>query len=107
MIKIRNSTGILKFITGFSRFTVNSTLGPVIAKRRTPSIIEQYKEIGGGSPILKWTNIQGEGMCKILDKISPESGTATLAYDNDSSQIISFPAIIAVRLCKYTHTDCE
>jgi ferrochelatase len=45
----------------------------VIARRRTPSIIEQYREIGGGSPILKWTKIQGEGMVKILDEISPHT----------------------------------
>ena len=42
-----------------------------IAKRRTPKIMEIYREIGGGSPIRKWTEIQGEGMVKILDKISP------------------------------------
>lgn len=48
-------------------------LAPWIAKRRTPSIQEQYAAIGGGSPILKWTELQGSGMCKILDKISPES----------------------------------
>eukprot|EP00914_Ancora_sagittata_P031797 GHVO01064451.1.p1 GENE.GHVO01064451.1~~GHVO01064451.1.p1 ORF type:complete len:425 (-),score=49.42 GHVO01064451.1:251-1348(-) len=50
-----------------------SKLAPLIAKRRTPSIIEQYREIGGGSPIHKWTDIQGEGMVKLLDEISPET----------------------------------
>ena len=33
-------------------------LGPLIAKRRTPSIIEKYNEIGGGSPIYDWTKKQ-------------------------------------------------
>ena len=33
-------------------------LGPWIAKRRTPSIIEKYNEIGGGSPIFQWTTKQ-------------------------------------------------
>ena len=33
--------------------------------------MESYREIGGGSPIRKWTEIQGEGMVKILDEISP------------------------------------
>lgn len=33
-------------------------LGPWIAKRRTPSIIEKYNEIGGGSPIFDWTDKQ-------------------------------------------------
>jgi len=35
-----------------------STLGPFIAKRRTASIQEKYAQIGGGSPILKWTRLQ-------------------------------------------------
>ncbi|WVQ81384.1 ferrochelatase [Cryptococcus sp. DSM 104549] len=46
---------------------------PLIAKRRTPSIEKQYEEIGGGSPILKWTRIQGAGMCALLDELNPES----------------------------------
>jgi ferrochelatase len=51
---------------------VQDILGPLIAKRRTPSIQDQYAQIGGGSPILKWTNIQGEAMCKLLDEMRPE-----------------------------------
>ncbi|KAH8921136.1 ferrochelatase [Atractiella rhizophila] len=50
-----------------------STIAPVIAKRRTPRIEQQYRDIGGGSPILKWTEMQGEGMCKILDELSPST----------------------------------
>ena len=37
---------------------LQSKLGPLIAKRRTPSIIEKYNEIGGGSPIFDWTTKQ-------------------------------------------------
>ncbi|KAF9975674.1 hypothetical protein BGZ73_000577 [Actinomortierella ambigua] len=44
-----------------------------IATTRTPKIKEQYKEIGGGSPILSWTRKQGAMMEKILDQISPET----------------------------------
>lgn len=47
--------------------------GPLLAKRRTPHVQEQYASIGGGSPIRKWTNAQGEAMCKRLDEISPET----------------------------------
>lgn len=47
--------------------------GPLLAKRRTPHIQEQYAAIGGGSPIRKWTDAQGEAMCKRLDDISPET----------------------------------
>lgn len=50
-----------------------SQLAPMIAKRRTPKIVDQYREIGGGSPIKKWTTLQGQGMVEILDRICPES----------------------------------
>ncbi|KAK5945441.1 ferrochelatase hem15 [Knufia obscura] len=48
-------------------------LGPLIARRRTPKIQKQYADIGGGSPIRKWSEYQCEEMCKILDQISPET----------------------------------
>lgn len=48
-------------------------LAPLIAARRTPKIVEQYRKIGGGSPILRWTRLQGEEMCKLLDEIHPET----------------------------------
>ena len=46
-------------------------IAPWIARRRTPQIEQQYKDIGGGSPIHKWTREQGEGMAKLLDELSP------------------------------------
>ncbi|KAL3885148.1 hypothetical protein ACJMK2_025243 [Sinanodonta woodiana] len=48
-------------------------LAQYISKKRTPKIVEQYREIGGGSPIKKWTEFQGKGMVEILDRISPET----------------------------------
>lgn len=48
-------------------------LAPIIARRRTPQIEQQYAEIGGGSPILKYTQLQGEGMAKLLDELHPET----------------------------------
>ncbi len=48
-------------------------LGPFIAKRRTRGVQELYEEIGGGSPILKWTEAQGQGMVERLDRLSPET----------------------------------
>jgi len=48
-------------------------LGPLISKRRTPKIEKQYAAIGGGSPIRKWSELQCEEMCKVLDQISPET----------------------------------
>ena len=50
-----------------------SVLGPFIAKRRTKSVQNNYADIGGGSPILDWTNEQGKGMCEWLDRISPDT----------------------------------
>lgn len=48
-------------------------LGPWIAKRRAPKVRERYTEIGGGSPILYWTRLQGAGMVRLLDQLSPET----------------------------------
>lgn len=52
---------------------LQSYLGPIISHRRTPKIQKQYAAIGGGSPIRKWSEYQCSEMCKILDKISPET----------------------------------
>jgi ferrochelatase len=48
-----------------------SILAPWIAKRRTPRIEKQYMDIGGGSPIRRWTEFQGEGMAALLDELHP------------------------------------
>ncbi|MDF1521984.1 MAG: ferrochelatase [Trueperaceae bacterium] len=48
-------------------------LGPFIADRRTKKIQQHYQEIGGGSPILAWTEEQGRGMVERLDRLSPET----------------------------------
>ncbi|MEJ2667878.1 MAG: ferrochelatase [Deinococcales bacterium] len=46
-------------------------LGPFIARRRTKGVQRNYSDIGGGSPILKWTEEQGRGMVERLDRLSP------------------------------------
>jgi len=48
-------------------------LGPFIARRRTPRVRSLYASIGGGSPILRYTEAQGRGMVARLDRISPET----------------------------------
>ncbi|KAH9894960.1 ferrochelatase [Cubamyces lactineus] len=48
-----------------------SVLAPLIAKRRTPQIEKQYEDIGGGSPILHYTKLQGERMAALLDELHP------------------------------------
>ncbi|THD18865.1 Ferrochelatase mitochondrial [Fasciola hepatica] len=50
-----------------------SYLSRFIAKRRSPKIIKQYDQIGGGSPIKEWTTKQGNWMINHLDSISPET----------------------------------
>src|SRR5262249_11207060 len=49
-------------------------LGPFIARRRAPKVRELYAAIGGGSPILRYTTAQGQGMVARPDRLSP--GTA-------------------------------
>ncbi|OQV19468.1 Ferrochelatase, mitochondrial [Hypsibius exemplaris] len=49
-------------------------LAPLIAKRRTPKIQAQYDAIGGGSPIKKWTELQGDAMVRQLQQLLPQNG---------------------------------
>lgn len=44
-----------------------------IVKRRSPVVEERYQEIGGGSPIRKWSEYQSSKVCEILDRIAPET----------------------------------
>jgi ferrochelatase len=46
-------------------------LGPFIARRRTPKVRGLYANIGGGSPILRYTEAQGGGMVSRLDRLCP------------------------------------
>lgn len=46
--------------------------GAFIAKMRTPRIEKQYAAIGG-SPIRKWSELQGREFCKLLDEMSPST----------------------------------
>ncbi len=34
----------------------------MIASKRTPEVQENYRKIGGGSPIVRWTTLQGRGI---------------------------------------------
>ncbi len=61
-------------------FYLHSKLAPFIAKRRTPKIQEQYKKIGGGSPIKMWTNKQGQALVELLNKMSPKTGQCSITF---------------------------
>lgn len=50
---------------------LQSILGPLISRRRTPKVAKQYRSIGGGSPIRKWSEYQAAETCKLLDQIHP------------------------------------
>ena len=52
---------------------LQNSLGPFIARRRAPKVRELYRAIGGGSPIRRWTELQGAGMVERLDRLSPET----------------------------------
>lgn len=48
-------------------------LARFITYRRTPMVELNYSEIGGGSPIRKWSEYQARRVCERLDEIRPES----------------------------------
>jgi ferrochelatase len=41
-------------------------IGRMIALKRTREVQENYRKIGGGSPIVRWSTLQGEGLVKRL-----------------------------------------
>ncbi|KAL1418803.1 hypothetical protein MTO96_005509 [Rhipicephalus appendiculatus] len=51
-----------------------SFLGPLIAKRRAPKLMQKYKEMAPGKGLLEWTELQGALLADMLDKTSPETG---------------------------------
>ncbi|KAJ2472747.1 hypothetical protein IWW56_006089, partial [Coemansia sp. RSA 2131] len=53
------------------KLPLQDVLGKFIAWRRIDKIKQQYAQIGGGSPIERWTRTQGDGMVKLLDRASP------------------------------------
>jgi protoporphyrin/coproporphyrin ferrochelatase len=55
------------------RLPMQRWLGPFIARRRAPKVRGLYEKIGGGSPILRYTEAQGRGMVERLDRLSPDS----------------------------------
>jgi protoporphyrin/coproporphyrin ferrochelatase len=55
------------------RLPIQRWLGPFIARRRAPKVRGLYEKIGGGSPILRYTEAQGRGMVERLDRLSPDT----------------------------------
>src|ERR1044072_7250502 len=55
---------------------VRQLLALIIAQVKGPSSVKNYRTIGGGSPQLKWTGMQAEGLRQLLlrDEIRVEGG---------------------------------
>jgi ferrochelatase len=58
-------------IIPFGRF--QKIFANLITRFRTSKIQKQYAEIGGSSPIRKWSELQAKETCRILDTTSPSS----------------------------------
>ncbi|KIY50363.1 ferrochelatase [Fistulina hepatica ATCC 64428] len=89
---------------------------PFIAKRRAPQIEKQYEIIGGGSPILKYTELQGKGMAALLDELHPETAPhkayVAFRYANPLTQATAQQMKLdgvrrAVAFSQYPHYSCS
>ncbi|EGG22223.1 ferrochelatase [Cavenderia fasciculata] len=92
-----------------------SIAGKVIAKRRTPAVRKLYEAIGGGSPIKKWTTLQGRAIEKILDARSPETAPhktyigfryAAPLIDRALEEMKSDGVTRAIAFTQYPHYSC-
>ncbi|KAK6360452.1 ferrochelatase hem15 [Orbilia blumenaviensis] len=91
-------------------------LGPFISHRRTPKIQEQYSAIGGGSPILKWTELQAREACNLLDRTNPSTAPhkpyiafryASPLTDTTFQQMLSDGVTRAVAFTQYPQYSCS
>jgi len=92
-----------------------SKLGPFIARRRAPKVRKLYEAIGGGSPIRWWTEVQGQGLVKRLDRLSPETAPhkfyIAFRYTSPSSddalrQMKADGVKRAIAFTQYPHYSC-
>jgi protoporphyrin/coproporphyrin ferrochelatase len=91
-------------------------LGKFIATRRAPKVRKLYDAIGGGSPILKWTEAQGEAMCRRLDEMSPETAPHkfyvafryTSPFADDALQAMKADGVTrAIAFTQYPQWSCS
>lgn len=94
---------------------VQDLLGPFIARRRAPKVRTLYDAIGGGSPILHWTETQGRAMCARLDRLSPATAPHrfyvafryTAPFSDDAVRAMHRDGITrAVAFTQYPHWSC-
>lgn len=90
-------------------------LGPTIARMRArKSVNAQYEKIGG-SPLSKWTDVQGQQMVEMLDRISPSTAphkfypcfrySSPMAGDVRESLLKDKPERV-VAFTQYPHYSC-
>ena len=91
-------------------------LGRFIATRRAPKVRKLYEAIGGGSPILSWTELQGEAMCRRLDEMSPATAPHrfyvafryTHPFADDALQAMKADGVTrAVAFTQYPQWSCS
>jgi len=62
-------------------------IGRVIARKRTQEVRENYARIGGGSPIVRWTTLQGRGIVERLRERGHDVAFAmAMRYWNPSTE---------------------
>ncbi len=97
------------------RLPMQTVLGSFIAKRRAPRVEKLYAAIGGGSPIRRWTEAQGAGMCERLDALSPDTAPHrfyisfryTAPFADDALQAMAADGITrAVAFTQYPQWSC-
>ncbi len=97
------------------RLPMQRVLGGVIARRRAPRVAKLYQAIGGGSPIRRWTEAQGRGMCERLDLVSPDTAPHrfyisfryTAPFADDALQAMAADGITrAVAFTQYPQWSC-
>lgn len=94
---------------------VQDLLGPFIARRRAPKVRKLYDAIGGGSPILRWTELQARALCARLDRASPATAPHrayvafryTAPFSDDALRAMARDGITrAVAFTQYPHWSC-
>ena len=95
---------------------LQSVLGPFIARRRAPKVRKLYDAIGGGSPILEWTEAQGIAMCARLDELSPATAPHrfyvafryTAPFADDALQAMHADGVTrAIAFTQYPQWSCS
>ncbi len=98
------------------KLPMQSVLGEFIATRRAPRVEKLYAAIGGGSPIRRWTEAQGRGMCERLDRLSPETAPHrfyiafryTAPFSDDAVRAMARDGITrAVAFTQYPQWSCS